>query len=143
MTVARILKEKGRDVLTTQPHRTLQEVAAVLSAKGVGAVVVTDAVGHVLGILSERDIVRAVGHVGADSLGDPVSKHMTARVSTITEETSIDHVMQTMTNGRFRHMPVVEDGRLIGIVSIGEIVKRHVTELHTEREALREYIATA
>jgi len=143
MTVARILKEKGRDVLTTQPHRTLQEVAAVLGVRGFGAVVVADAAGHVLGILSERDIVRAVGELGAESLSDPVSKHMTARVSTVSEETTINDVMQTMTNGRFRHMPVVEDGRLVGIVSIGDIVKRHVNELHSEREALREYIATA
>ncbi len=143
MTVARILKEKGRDVLTTQPHRTIKEVAALLGAKGVGAVVVADAVGKVLGILSERDIVRAIGKGGEAALADPVSRHMTARVSTVEESASIDDVMRTMTEGRFRHMPVVEDGHLAGIVSIGDIVKRHVDALHSETVALREYIATA
>jgi CBS domain-containing protein len=143
MTVARILKEKGRDVLTTQPHRTIKEVATLLGEKGVGAVVVADAVGKVLGIVSERDIVRAIGKGGEAALADPVSRHMTARVSTVEESASIDEVMRTMTEGRFRHMPVVEDGRLAGIVSIGDIVKRHVDALHHESEALREYIASA
>jgi CBS domain-containing protein len=143
MTVARILREKGRDVLTTQPHRTLKEVAELLGSKGVGAVVVSDAAANVLGILSERDVVRAIAKRGALALEDPVSRHMTSRVTTVGEEASIDEVMETMTNGRFRHMPVVEGGRLVGIVSIGDIVKRHVNALSTEREALREYIATA
>jgi len=143
MTVARILREKGRDVLTTQPHRTLKEVAQQLAEKGVGAVVVSDAAMSVLGILSERDVVRAIGKGGAGALEDPVSRHMTARVTTVGEEASIDEVMQTMTNGRFRHLPVVEGGRLVGIVSIGDIVKRHVDALDSERRALREYIATA
>jgi CBS domain-containing protein len=143
MTVARILKEKGRDVLTTQPHRTLKEAAELLGSKGVGAVVVSDAAASVLGILSERDVVRAIGARGALALEDPVSRHMTARVSTVREDATIDEVMATMTNGRFRHMPVVENGRLVGIVSIGDIVKRHVDALHSESEALREYIATA
>jgi CBS domain-containing protein len=97
----------------------------------------------VLGILSERDVVRAIGARGALALEDPVSRHMTARVSTVREDATIDEVMATMTNGRFRHMPVVENGRLVGIVSIGDIVKRHVDALHSESEALREYIATA
>ncbi len=143
MTVARILREKGRDVLTTQPHRTIREAAEQLGARRVGAVVVADASGHVLGILSERDIVRAVGAGGATALTDPVSRHMTARVSTVREDASIDDVLRTMTEGRFRHVPVVENERLIGIVSIGDIVKRHVDALHSETEALREYIATA
>jgi CBS domain-containing protein len=143
MTVARILREKGRDVLTTQPHRTIKEVATLLGSRGVGAVVVADAVGAVLGIISERDIVRAIGAAGEAALADPVSRHMTARVSTVGEEATIDHVMRTMTEGRFRHMPVVENGRLVGIVSIGDIVKRHVDALHHESEALREYIASA
>ena len=143
MTVARILKEKGRDVLTTQPHQTLKDVAALLAAKGVGAAVVSDATKSVLGIVSERDIVRAIGNGGARALEEPVSRHMTAKVTTVTESASIDHVMETMTNGRFRHMPVVEHGRLVGIVSIGDVVKRHVDAIDSERKALREYIATA
>ncbi len=143
MTVARILREKGREVATTQPHRTLQEVAEQLADKGIGAVVVTDASKSVLGILSERDVVRAVASSGAAALMDPVSRHMTSRVTTVEEETSIDEVMETMTNGRFRHLPVVMDNRLVGIVSIGDIVKRHVNALDSERQALREYIASA
>ena len=143
MTVARILDDKGREVFTTQPHRTLREVVELLASKGVGAVVVSDASQSVLGILSERDVVRVLGRHGASALEDPVSRHMTPKVVTVTREDTIEHVMQTMTQGRFRHVPVVEDGRLIGIISIGDVVKRHVNALDSERQALREYIATA
>jgi CBS domain-containing protein len=143
MTVARILNDKGRDVFTTQPHRTLKEVVDLLAAKGVGAVVVSDAALSVLGILSERDVVRVIARHGASALEDPVSHYMTPKVITVTPEDTIEHVMQTMTTGRFRHVPVVENGRLTGIVSIGDVVKRHVNALDTERQALREYITTA
>jgi len=143
MTVARILAEKGREVFTTQPHRTLKEVIELLAAKGVGAVVVADASMSVLGILSERDVVRVIAQHGAAALDDQVSRYMTPKVTTVTRDSTIDHVMQTMTEGRFRHVPVVEDGRLIGIVSIGDVVKRHVNAIDSERQALREYIATA
>jgi CBS domain-containing protein len=143
MTVARILAEKGRDVFTTQPHRTLKEVIDLLAEKGVGAVVVADASMSVLGILSERDVVRVIARYGAAALEDPVSRHMTPKVTTITRDSTIDHIMETMTEGRFRHLPVVEDGRLIGIVSIGDVVKRHVSALDSERQALREYITAA
>jgi CBS domain-containing protein len=143
MTVARILDAKGRDVFTTQPHCTLKEVVDLLAAKGVGAVVVSDASRSVLGILSERDVVRVIARDGAAALEDHVSRHMTPKVITVTVDDTIDHVMQTMTAGRFRHVPVVDGGRLIGIISIGDVVKRHVNALDSERQALREYIATA
>ena len=143
MTVARILDDKGRDVFTTQPHRTMREVIELLASKGVGAVVVSDASQSVLGILSERDVVRVLGRHGASALEDPVSRHMTPKVITVARDDTIEHVMQTMTEGRFRHVPVVEDGRLIGIISIGDVFKRHVNALDSERQALREYIATA
>jgi CBS domain-containing protein len=143
MTVARILDDKGRDVFTTQPHRTMREVIELLASKGVGAVVVSDASQSVLGILSERDVVRVLGRHGASALEDPVSRHMTPKVITVARDDTIEHVMQTMTEGRFRHVPVVEDGRLIGIISIGDVVKRHVDAIDSERQALREYIATA
>ena len=143
MTVARILAEKGREVTTTQPHRARRGVIELLAAKGIGAVVVADASMAVLGILSERDVVRVLAQSGAAALNEPVSRYMTAKVTTVTSSETIDRVMETMTEGRFRHMPVVEDGRLIGIVSIGDVVKRHVSQLDTERQALREYIATA
>jgi CBS domain-containing protein len=142
-TVARILDDKGRDVFTTRPHYTLKEVIDLLAARGVGAAVVSDASLSVLGILSERDVVRVIARHGASALNDPVSRYMTPKVVTATSDDTIEHVMQTMTEGRFRHLPVVEHGRLIGIVSIGDVVKRHVNALDSERQALREYIATA
>ena len=143
MSVAQILAAKGRDVVTTQPHRTLMEAAELLSSRGIGAVVVTDAGNNVFGILSERDIVRAIGAGGAGALGEAVSRHMTAKVFTVTEDTAIDSVMETMTNGRFRHVPVVANGKLVGLVSIGDVVKFHVNEIENEHRALRDYIATA
>ena len=142
MTVGRILSEKGREVFTTQPHRTLRETIETLATKGVGAVVVTDASMSVLGILSERDVVRAVARHGAAALDDQVSRHMTPKVTTVTGAASLDELMEIMTEGRFRHLPVVEDGRLAGIVSIGDVVKRQISALDGERQALREYIAT-
>jgi len=143
MTVARILAEKGRDVHTTQPHRTVREVAAQLASWGVGAVVVSDAAHAVLGIVSERDLVRAIGTGPISVLEEPVSRYMTAKVTTVDQRATIDHVMALMTAGRFRHLPVVEDGRLIGIVSIGDVVKRQVDALDSERRALRDYIGAA
>lgn len=142
-TVARILAEKGREVLTTQPHHPLKDVIALLADRGVGAVVVSDVQSHMLGILSERDVVRVIAEHGATALSEPVSHFMTPRVTTVTTEDTTDHLMQVMTEGRFRHLPVVENGRLVGIVSIGDVVKRHVTALDHERTALRDYIATA
>src|SRR5947208_3541423 len=108
MNVAQILKRKGRDVLTTRPHHTLRDAARALGERRVGAVVVADATGRVLGILSERDIVRAIGANGADSLGEPVSQHMTASPTMVGEDADIDQLMELMTAGRFRHLPVVE-----------------------------------
>ena len=143
MNVAQILKQKGREVLTIAPHHNLGHAAEMLGQRRVGAVVVADAAGMVLGILSERDIVRALGARGAAALPDTVSKHMTANPTTVGDETSVDELMQVMTEGRFRHLPVVEGGRLVGIVSIGDVVKHHVDILHHERDSLREYIASA
>ena len=143
MSVAHILATKGGDVVTTQPHRTLVEVIELLASKGIGAVVVADAARTVLGIISERDIVRALAAGGEHALGEPVSRHMTAKVFTVTENTAIDSVMETMTAGRFRHVPVVDNDKLIGLVSIGDVVKYRVNEIETEHRALRDYIATA
>ncbi len=143
MTVALILAAKGNDVTTTQPHRTLQEVATILAERGIGAVVITGGDGEVLGILSERDIVRAIGRHGVDILQDAVSKHMTTKVVTASLEDAIDRVMEQMTAGRFRHLPVVHNGRLSGLVSIGDVVKHRLELIESEHRALREYIATA
>ena len=143
MTVARILAIKGRDVVTTQPHVTLREAADVLARNRIGAIVVSDASGGVLGILSERDIVRAVSSGGGEALRDPVSRHMTAKVITTTEEDSVEDTMETMTQSRIRHLPVLRDGRLAGMVSIGDVVKIRLEAIETEHKALREYIANA
>jgi CBS domain-containing protein len=143
MTVARILAVKGRDVVSTQPHRTLGEVTEVLTTRNIGAVIVSDAQGKVLGILSERDIVRAIGHKGAAALNDAVSQHMTAKVVVTSDEESVHDTVAKMNAGRFRHLPVMNNGRLAGIVSIGDVVKYRLAEIEHEHSAMREYIATA
>ncbi len=143
MTVARILAIKGCEVFTTQPHRTLQETAGLLASKKIGAVVVTGADGAVLGIISERDIVRALAQGGAAALNDSVSRHMTREVFTTTSQVCIHDIMERMTHDRFRHVPVVEEERLTGLISIGDVVKHRIAEIETEHRALRDYIATA
>ena len=141
MNVAQILSDKGTEVVTIAPHMTLGEAARTLSKNRIGAVLVSDSGNPVLGILSERDIVRAVAASGAGALDEPVSGYMTAKVVTCTSRSPINDLMETMTTGKFRHVPVVEDGRLLGIVSIGDIVKFRVAEIEGESQALREYIA--
>ena len=141
MTVSRILAVKGRQVATVAPEQTLHEVSVLLSTKGIGALVVTDHDGRVAGIISERDLVRAVADRGPQALGDMVALHMTERVVTASEGTTINALMHKMTSGRFRHVPIVEGGRLKGLVSIGDVVKRKIEEAEAEASALREYIA--
>jgi CBS domain-containing protein len=141
MTVSRILALKGRDVTTITPHRSVADAIALLAAKRIGAVIVGGDDGAVLGILSERDIVRALA-AGADALQHPVSRYMTAEVITCAPDMLIIDVMEEMTAGRFRHMPVMEGGRLAGIVSIGDVVKHRLDEMQHETQALREYITT-
>ena len=142
-TIARILAEKGRNVSTIQPDRTIAQVLELLAAENIGAVVVTDAAGAVVGILSERDIVRAIGREGAKVLDEPTSKYMTARVITTDDSECVSSAMERMTSKRFRHLPVVKDGRLAGLVSIGDLVKSRLEEMQQQHEALKEYIATA
>jgi CBS domain-containing protein len=142
MTVARIIATKGREVLTAQPHRTLNEVAEILSARDIGAVVVADVQGNVLGMLSERDIVRAIGRRGSKALDDAVSMHMTTHVVTTTEDETVLATVEKMNAGRFRHIPVMKDGRLAGIISIGDVIKFRLAEMEHEHSALREYIAS-
>lgn len=105
--------------------------------------IVSDGSGAVLGIISERDIVRAVGRTGKSALLEPVSKHMTSKVISTNPGDAVDHVMEMMTSGRFRHMPVMEQGRLVGVVSIGDVVKHRLESMENEHRAMREYIATA
>jgi CBS domain-containing protein len=143
MNVEHILSDKGRQVVTVPPHMSLMDAARTLSEKRIGALVVGDAGDPVLGILSERDIVRAIAASGPAALDETVSRHMTGKVVTCTSRSVINDLMETMTTGKFRHVPVVENGQLTGIVSIGDIVKFRVAEIESESQALREYIATA
>ena len=143
MTIARILADKGRDVVTTQPHRTLAEVAEVLVTKNIGAVVIVDDQGRIIGILSERDIVRVLTKRGTAVFNDAVSMHMTTNVLTTREDESVYVAMDRMTNERSRHLPVIRDERLVGLVSIGDMVKHRLAECEYEHKAMRDYIATA
>jgi CBS domain-containing protein len=143
MAVASILAQKGREVVTASPDRSLQDVATILAERKIGAIVITDSQGKVLGMLSERDIVRAMARQGASALDDPVSRHMTERVVTTTEDATIPETMERMTAGRFRHLPVIANDRLVGMISIGDIVKWRLAEIESEHQALKEYIATA
>ena len=142
MTVARIINEKGRDVVTTGPEASLAEIAAVLSEKRIGAVLVVEN-DELRGIVSERDIVRALARHGSEALRKLAAECMTPRVVTCRPEDTINDVMHEMTSGRFRHLPVIEDGRIAGIVSIGDVVKRRIEDVEREAEAIRTYIATA
>jgi CBS domain-containing protein len=143
MTVEHILQSKGHNVLTIDPDRTLGEAAQLLSERKIGAVLVSNTFRPVLGILSERDIVRAIAARGPSALDEPVSRSMTEKVMTCTCQSGINEVMEMMTQGKFRHVPVMEGGRLVGIVSIGDIVKHRLAEVEAETQAMRDYIATA
>ncbi len=139
MTVQRILNNKGPAVVTCRPQDKVGDVAKVLADRKIGAVVITqdDAV---MGILSERDIVRAIAGQGGKALEKPASEIMTKKVITCALLDTNDDVMQVMTGGRFRHLPVVEEGKLAGIISIGDVVKRRIAEMEREAAEIREYI---
>jgi CBS domain-containing protein len=143
MTVKAVLSRKGTSVTTIEPVATLAAAITTLAEKRIGAIVVTGAEARVVGIISERDIVRALSQHGADALSRPVAEVMTRNVVTCSERDTIAHLMERMTEGKFRHIPVVEQGRLAGIVSIGDIVKRRVEELENDGAALQDYIRTA
>lgn len=142
MNVASILKLKGRAVSTARPDASLIEVAQKLGAKKIGAIVVVGDNGSVAGIISERDIIRALAERGASALSLPVADVMTRAVISCGETSELDELMEIMTKGRFRHLPVIEDGALVGIVSIGDVVKHHVAEVEMEVSAMRNYLAT-
>ncbi len=142
MIVGNILRDKGSAVATARPDTTVAEVAAKLAAKRIGAVVIVGGEGRVDGILSERDIIRAIAQRGPAALNEQASDIMTHQVTTCTSADTLDHLMATMTSGRFRHVPVVENGALVGIISIGDVVKRHIAEVEMEATALRNYVVS-
>ena len=143
MTVKTILSQKGTEVTTIEPSATLAAAVLLLSKQRIGAVVVTGADRRVVGILSERDIVRALAENGSQALERTVSEFMTRKVVTCTERDTVAELMERMTQGKFRHVPVIEQNRLTGIVSIGDVVRLRVEELDRDAQALQEYIRTA
>jgi CBS domain-containing protein len=142
MKVKDILAAKGGDVIGIEPTATLEAAARLLSQRRIGVVVIRGAGGRLAGILSERDIVRAVAADGAAALARPVGQAMTRDVVTCDENDSCADIMEQMTSRKFRHMPVVRDSALIGLVSIGDVVKQRVDEIERESEAMRDYIRT-
>jgi len=143
MLVRDVLTTKGDQVATIRPSATVTDLVAALAEHRVGALVVTSDDGNIEGIVSERDVARGLHTHGADLMAMPVSQVMTADVRTCVPGDAVRDIARTMTDGRFRHLPVLEDGRLAGIVSIGDIVKRRIDELETEADQLVGYLSTA
>lgn len=141
MHVDTILQTKGVTVYTLSKSATLADAVAMLNTHNIGAVVIADDNGAIAGILSERDIVRQLGKNPAGALALPIGDCMTKSVVTAERTTTIDEVMERMTARRIRHMPIAEGGRLVGIISIGDVVKLKIAEVEHEAEAMREYIA--
>jgi CBS domain-containing protein len=143
MRISDVLRVKGAEVVTVTPDTTVRQLLQVLAEHGIGAVVVSVDGTSVDGIVSERDVVRAFAKRGAAVMSEPVTEIYTAEVRTVAPETSLDDVTRLMTEHRMRHAPVVVDGTLRGLVSIGDVVKHRMDELETERTALSDYITTA
>ncbi|HVX77109.1 MAG TPA: CBS domain-containing protein [Bradyrhizobium sp.] len=142
MTVSGILDAKGHHVQSVEPEAKLSAAIKTLGERKIGALLVMDK-GHIEGILSERDIVRVLGERGAAVLDEPVSAVMTRKVISCKPSDTVSAIMEMMTLGKFRHLPVVHDGMVVGLISIGDIVKQRVQEYEREQEALRDYIKTA
>jgi len=143
MLVSQVLKDKGDLVFTASPHETVGAIAAMLSERRVGAIVVVGADRDVVGIVSERDVVRIVAESGGEGLGRPVSTCMTHDVIFAEPAETVDSLLGRMTDRRIRHLPVCVEHRLVGIVSIGDLVKTKIAETMAEAEGLRAYISTA
>jgi CBS domain-containing protein len=141
--ISRLLHRKGSDVATIDGSESVRTALALLAERGIGALVVSADGRRIDGILSERDIARALDDRGAGLLGDPVSSVMTAEVHTCVPGASVHELAQMMTDRRIRHIPVVDDGALVGIVSIGDVVKARLDELEDERKQLVDYIQSA
>jgi CBS domain-containing protein len=143
MIVKSILSAKGSDVATIAPTATLAEATKILADHKIGALLVTGAGGRITGIVSERDIVRALAEFGGGALQLPLTEVMTRKVVTCAPGDTVSVLMERMTAGKFRHLPVMDDADLVGIISIGDVVKYRLTELQFEQDAMRDYIQTA
>lgn len=143
MNVKAILAEKGHDVFTIGPNEKLADAIRILSENRIGALVVTNGDRKIVGILSERDIVRVLAKEGSATLDRDVRSTMTAKVKICNEKHTVNEVMEIMTRGRFRHLPVEKDGMLDGIISIGDVVRKRIEEVEREAEDIKQYIATA
>ena len=141
MNVATILKQKGGGVFTTTTDKSLLDIAKLLAQHGIGCLVIVGDDDKISGIVSERDLMRAISQCGAQVLKEPVSNFMTKTVVAAREADTINQLMSEMTARRFRHMPVVERDRLVGLVSIGDLVKIQIAEIEMEAAATREYTA--
>jgi CBS domain-containing protein len=141
MIVEQILNDKGREVITLRAGITLKDAAILMDERKIGAVVALDEDDRIVGVLSERDIVRQVARHGASALEMPVGSAMTRAVVTVHASTAIDEAMQTMTDRRIRHLPVVHNDRLTGVVSIGDLVKWKIAETEAEAKAMKSYLS--
>jgi CBS domain-containing protein len=142
MNVAGILKTKGSTVITAAPSDTISTISGILGPKKIGAVLIVNDMGKLCGVLSERDIVRGLSECGNDCLNQTAADLMTSDLVTTTPSETIDNVMALMTEKRIRHLPVLSEGKLVGFISIGDIVKSRMDEVEREAAALRDYIAT-
>lgn len=140
MRIADVLRNKGSDVATVPPGATVRQLLQGLAERNVGAMVVVGSAGVIAGIVSERDVVRSLHEYGIDVLDLPVARIMSTLVATCGMDSSVDELSETMTNNRVRHVPVLVEGRLAGIVSIGDIVKTRLEELQVAQEQLQAYI---
>lgn len=143
MIVGMILDEKGHDVVTIGAEALIGEVVTQLANHKIGAIVVVEDVDEIVGIVSERDVVRAIAERGTEVFSEPLGSIMTSEVMTCEDRETIHDVMARMTRGRFRHLPVEKNGRLTGIISIGDVVKARIEEVEREAEEMRAYISTA
>lgn len=142
MMLEHILREKGRNVFAVSEDANLKGAAEMLEARRVGALVILGESGGLIGVLSERDIVRAIARTGSAALQATVGSVMTRAVVTAQPAETVEQAMNKMTDRRIRHLPVVENGRLVGVVSIGDLVKWRIAEAHAEIDAMRSYIRT-
>jgi CBS domain-containing protein len=143
MTISNILSEKGRDVVTAKSDMSLQEAAQLMMRYGIGALVVLDDDGSLIGLIAERDIVSAVASGGMEALSEPISSCMQTNPVPAREEDPVETTMRVMTVERRRHIPVIRDARLVGLISIGDVVKYRIRVIEEEHRSMREYIAQA